>query len=301
MALAIDSQEASATAHHSTSSPLTWSFNNVAGTLLVIVAHVTDQGGSACALGTPTYAGVSMTQAPSSSVTWNSADILAIYYLLNPATGSNTVSIMALYLLQNGAAGTTAAPVAVTTGNTIKTMLQFKPSATVIAKIVEWGISFDGTTAATPGKIELMESDVAATVTAHAAADITKYDSDALMGGDPTTNLIQVGTTATGYTSSGEGTTTVSRVFDLQYIAPTGQYVKQFPLGPRADPAGFEVRSHSCDLRDCGECLLLHDRQSSSAPKTCSRSLIGTRSRRITGCAAEHRASSTWFSRRVSR
>jgi hypothetical protein len=138
---------------------------------------------------------------------------------------------MALYLLQNGAAGTTAAPVAVTTGNTIKTMLQFKPSATLIAKIVEWGISFDGTTAATPGKIELMESDVAATVTAHAAADITKYDSDALMGGDPTTNLIQVGTTSTGYTSSGEGTTTVARMFDLQYVAPTAQYVKQFPLG----------------------------------------------------------------------
>jgi len=140
---------------------------------------------------------------------------------------------MALYLLQNGAAGTTAAPVAVTTGTSIKTLLQFKPSATVVAKIVEWGISFDGSTAATPGKIELMESDVAATVTAHAAADITKYDADALAGGDPTTNLIQVGTTSTGYTSSGEGTTTVSRMFDLQFIAPTNQYVKQFPLGAR--------------------------------------------------------------------
>lgn len=138
---------------------------------------------------------------------------------------------MALYLLQNGAAGTTAAPVAVTTGTSIKTMLQFKPSATVVAKIVEWGISFDGSAAATPGKIELFESDVAATVTAHAAADITKYDSDALMGGDPTTNLIQVGTSATGYTASAEGTTTVARMFDLQFLPPTGPYVKQFPLG----------------------------------------------------------------------
>lgn len=138
---------------------------------------------------------------------------------------------MALYLLQNGAAGLTAAPVAVTTGTAIKTMLQFKPSATVIAKIVEWGISFDGSSAATPGKIELLESDVAATVTAHAAADITKFDSDALMGGDPTTNLIVVGTSATGYTSSNEGTTTAARLFDLQYIAGTNQYVKQFPLG----------------------------------------------------------------------
>lgn len=138
---------------------------------------------------------------------------------------------MALYLLQNGAAGTVAAPVAVTTGTAIKTMLQFKPSATVIAKIVEWGISFDGSAAATPGKVELFETDVAATVTAHAAADITKYDSDAIAGGDPTTNLIQVGTTSTGYTSGGEGTPTVSRMFDLQFIAGTNQYIKQFPLG----------------------------------------------------------------------
>jgi hypothetical protein len=110
-------------------------------------------------------------------------------------------------------------------------MLQFKPSATTIAKIVEWGISFDGSAAATPGKIELFESDVAATVTPHAAADITKYDSDALAGGDPTTNLIQVGASATGYTSTAEGTTTISRLFDLQLLPPTGPYVKQFPLG----------------------------------------------------------------------
>lgn len=138
---------------------------------------------------------------------------------------------MALYLLQNGAAGTTAAPVAVTTGTAIKTLLQFKPSATIAAKIVEWGISFDGSAAATPGKVELMESDVAATVTALATADITKYDADALAGGDPTTNLIQVGTTSTGFTSTSEGTTTVSRMFDLQLLPPTGPYVKQFPLG----------------------------------------------------------------------
>ncbi len=138
---------------------------------------------------------------------------------------------MALYLIPNDAAGTTAAPVAVTTGTAIKTMLQFEPSATIIAKIVEWGISFDGSAAATPGKVELMESDVAATVTAHVAAGITKLDADALAGGDPTTNLIQVGTAATGYTASAEGTTTVSRLFDLQLMPPTGEYVKQFPLG----------------------------------------------------------------------
>ncbi len=139
---------------------------------------------------------------------------------------------MALYLLNNGPMQTTAAPSPVATGTSIKTLLQFKASATVQAKIIEWGISFDGSAAATPGRIELIETDVAATVTAFVAADITKYDSDALMGGDPTTNLIQVGTTSSGYTSSGEGSTASLRDLDgPQLIAPSNQFIKQFPLG----------------------------------------------------------------------
>lgn len=138
---------------------------------------------------------------------------------------------MALYFIQNGAAAGAAAPVAVTTGTSIKTMLQVEPSATIVAKIVEWGISFDGSAAATPIKVELCETSGAATVTASATADITKFDGNGLSGGDPTTNLIQVGTTNTGYTSSGEGTPGTVREWDLQYVAPTNQYVKQFPLG----------------------------------------------------------------------
>lgn len=139
---------------------------------------------------------------------------------------------MALYLIPNGPMQTTAAFASVTTGTAIKTMLQVKPSATIIAKVVEWGISFDGSAAATPGKIELIETDVAATVAASVANDITKLDSNALMGGDPTTNLIQVGTTSTGYTASAEGTITAIRnLAPPQFIAPTNQYQFQFPLG----------------------------------------------------------------------
>ena len=138
---------------------------------------------------------------------------------------------MALYQIFNGPAPTTAAQAVVTTGNTIKTLLQVEPSATIGLTIVEWGISFDGSAAATPIKVELLETDVAATVTAHAASGIVKFDAAALMGGDPTTNLIQVGTANTGYTASAEGTITATRVFDAQLIAPTNQYIKQFPLG----------------------------------------------------------------------
>lgn len=138
---------------------------------------------------------------------------------------------MALYQIYNGASPTTAAQVAVTTGTAIKTLLQIKASATTTFKIKEWGVSFDGSAAATPIKVELLETDVAATVTAAAAADINKLDAAALSGGDPTTNLIPVGTTSTGYTSTAEGTITAVREFDVQFIAPTNQYVKQFPLG----------------------------------------------------------------------
>jgi hypothetical protein len=138
---------------------------------------------------------------------------------------------MALYLIANGPAPTTASQAAVTTGTAIKTMLQVKPGTSQIIKIVEWGISFDGSAAATPGIVELCVTDVAATVTAHVAAGIHKWDSAALASGDPTTALFAVGTTSTGYTASGEGTITAVRQGDIQHIAPTNQYVKQFPLG----------------------------------------------------------------------
>lgn len=139
---------------------------------------------------------------------------------------------MPQFLIANGPMQTTAAFAPVTTAAVIKTLLQVKPSATLPMKIIEWGISFDGSAAATPGKVELIETDVAATVTAAVVADITKYDGAALAGGDPTTNLIQVGTAATGYTATVEGTITAVRNLDgPQLLPPTGPYIKQFPLG----------------------------------------------------------------------
>jgi hypothetical protein len=137
-----------------------------------------------------------------------------------------------LYLIANGPMQTTAAFAPVATGTAIKTLLQIKPGATVVAKIKEWGISFDGSAAATPGKVELIETDVAATVTAHVAADITKLNESALLAGDPTTALISVGTTSTGYTASGEGSiTTIRNLAAPQLIAPTTQFIQQYPLG----------------------------------------------------------------------
>jgi len=139
---------------------------------------------------------------------------------------------MALYQIFNGPMPTTAAQVAVTTGTAIKTLLQVQPSATNIIKVVEWGISFNGSAAAAGIECELLETGaIAATVTASAAADIVPLDAEALANGTVSTNLIQIGTTATGYTSTSEGSIVATRVFDVQLVQPTNQYIKQFPLG----------------------------------------------------------------------
>lgn len=142
---------------------------------------------------------------------------------------------MAIYRMYNGPTPTTAKQIAVTTGTAIKTLLQAKASATKTFKLKEWGFKCDAPSAAALAVIELLETDVAATVTAFVAADIHKMDADALLGGDPTTNLLPVGTTSGGYTSSGEGSITAVRLFDhlLQTIPSTNGYefVKQYPLG----------------------------------------------------------------------
>lgn len=135
----------------------------------------------------------------------------------------------AQYFIANCPMPTTAAPTAVTTGTSIKTMLQVKLGSQNKAKIIAWGISFDGSAAATPIKCELLETgSVFATVTASAAADISKYGDPNDV--DPTTSNILIGTTATGYTATSEGSITATRTFDLQLIAPTGGYAVQFPL-----------------------------------------------------------------------
>lgn len=136
---------------------------------------------------------------------------------------------MSLYLIANGPAQTTAAFAVVTTAAVIKTLLQVKPFN--IVKIVEWGISFDGTSGV-PGKVELIETDVAATVTASVDADVTKYGP--CVGDQAAASVagLTLGTSATGYTASAEGTITATRNLDAPVLLPpTGPFVKQFPLG----------------------------------------------------------------------
>ena len=132
-----------------------------------------------------------------------------------------------VFKIYNGATPTSAAVSKVSTGTTLKTMLQVAPTSTANIRIVEWGISFDGSSAATPIQVELVETSGAATVTALASSDVVAVNDPGALG----TQALTYSTTATGHTASGEGTPSTSRLLDYQLIAPTNQYVIQYPLG----------------------------------------------------------------------
>lgn len=136
---------------------------------------------------------------------------------------------MATYITFNGPMPTTAAQQKVTTGTAIKTLLQIATPSTRGIELVEWGISFDGSAAATPITCELCETGaINATVTAHVAAGVPMFERN-----DGLTTQMTLGTAATGYTASAEGTITAVREFDVQLVPPSSAYVKQFPLGER--------------------------------------------------------------------
>ncbi len=137
---------------------------------------------------------------------------------------------MALYKIYNGPFPTTAAQLAVTTGTSIKTMLQVKGVTALTMKVKAWGVSMDGAAAAAGVQWSLLETGtVFATVTASVAADILGWDSAGIA--TASTTYLSVGTAATGYTATAEGTITATRVFDSQFVQPTGQYAWEFSLG----------------------------------------------------------------------
>lgn len=145
---------------------------------------------------------------------------------------------MGLYFIANGPMPTTAAQATVATGTAIKTMLQLKPFN--VLKIIEWGCHFTVPAAIATMRCELLDTGtVFGTVTASADADVTKLgsveDAVASVAG------LTLGTSATGYTCTSEGSITAVRMFDLAIFTPStlngGGFYKQFPLG--REPKGI--------------------------------------------------------------
>lgn len=111
------------------------------------------------------------------------------------------------YKTWNNAMPTTAAQVAVTTGTAIKTMLQLATPSTRQIQLIAWGFSIDDPPGA-DSVVELLQTDVAATVTAHGASGVQPLDPNA------PASLLTLGTSATGFTGTAEGSITATRVFD---------------------------------------------------------------------------------------
>jgi len=145
---------------------------------------------------------------------------------------------MGLYKVYNGPAPTTAVLAPVTTGTNIKTMLQIKlgGSTNQIGTIVKYGCSFDGSAAATPGKVELLSTKtVGATITEFVAADVVNMgDPNAAAVTDDFPLAFTASGDESGYTATAEGSITATRLFDAQLIAPTNQFVFEWALGREA-------------------------------------------------------------------
>lgn len=118
------------------------------------------------------------------------------------------------YRSYNAAMPTTTALGSVTTGTAIKTMLQIATPATRQITVLSWGFTIDDTTGA-DGVVELLQTDVAATVTAHGASGVQPLDPNA------PASLMTLGTSATGFTATVEGSTTAARVFDVVSLSAT--------------------------------------------------------------------------------
>lgn len=134
------------------------------------------------------------------------------------------------YAVMNGAAPGAAAPVAITTGTAIKTMIQLATNTTTPSlRFVEWWVEFDGSTAATPIKVELLRNTGGpqTTLTAYAAADIAKVN-------DPNApaSSIQLGTALSGFSNTTTEVTPTGAVsLETHFVPPTSGIYVQFPLG----------------------------------------------------------------------
>ena len=126
------------------------------------------------------------------------------------------------YTVFNAPMATTAATAKVATGTAIKTMLQLATPSTRQIQLIEWGYSLDAAPATTnSGVVELIQTDVAATVTAHVISGVQNLDPNG------SASLLTLGTSATGYTASAEGTPTATRVFDAAEVSGVSNGVDQ--------------------------------------------------------------------------
>lgn len=108
------------------------------------------------------------------------------------------------------------------TSATLKTVQQVAPTKKI--RVVEWGFQFLAVPSS-PVQVELIQTDVAATVT---AGQISRYNDTT---GD--TSDATVSTSGTGYNATAEGTITATRLLSQKIYQ--ADFAQQFPLGREAE------------------------------------------------------------------
>jgi hypothetical protein len=134
---------------------------------------------------------------------------------------------MSLYVAYNCAidsstgvmAGTSYSPGA-------KVAIQLATPSTISVRIVEWGVSFNGTAAGSPAVCTLAQASAASTgLTTHSTSTVLP------VGDNPKTSSLTMGTGSTGFGAVSIVTNTTERQFAGALVGPMSQYEKQFPLG----------------------------------------------------------------------
>jgi hypothetical protein len=135
---------------------------------------------------------------------------------------------MATFIAYNTALSTTtgiAAGTSYATGAKVALQLQIPDAGQI--ELIEWGVSFDGSAAATPALLEVASTDAGSTMTtAHTTTTVKN-----LLDPNGAASRLTMGTTGTGFGNGAITTNTTLRMADRQYVAPTNQYVKMWPLG----------------------------------------------------------------------
>lgn len=139
-----------------------------------------------------------------------------------------------LYTVLNGAVSGAAAAVPVTTGTALKTLIQLATSANTAIRLKQWWVEFDGSTAATPIRVEVLRATggPVTTLTAYVAGDIAKVNDP----NAPATD-IQLGAALSGYTATAEVTPTSVSDLETHFVPPTGGILIQYPLGQEPEIA----------------------------------------------------------------
>lgn len=158
------------------------------------------------------------------------------------------------YFTGNFAIPTTAAPVKVATGTSIKTLLQLATPSTAEAKIIGWGITLDAPASAGIVQVELFGTTVAASTGTGVSPQ--PYENP-----NGPASLCVSGAALTCFSPGTEGTVANYRPFDTPLLVPPFVYAFQFPLGrePRLAVSQFARIRVTASVTCNAICWIIHE------------------------------------------